>query len=98
MGLTRGRVYQLLNEINDIMTVRWPLGRHQVYELHDKFAAEAVDVSNPPSLVQFYAAVELFYPGNRRVLTAPWKKPPKYPRNKAICRKCELLFCGCIGQ
>ena len=30
MGLTRARVYQLLNEINDIMTVRWPTGRHQV--------------------------------------------------------------------
>ena len=24
MGLTRARVYQLLNEINDIMMVRWP--------------------------------------------------------------------------
>ena len=32
MGLTR-RVYQLLNEINDIMMVRWPTGRHQVHEL-----------------------------------------------------------------
>ncbi|MGA2797233.1 MAG: hypothetical protein ABSE63_06640 [Thermoguttaceae bacterium] len=74
MGLTRARVYQLLNEINDIMTVRWPLGRHQVYQLHDKFAAEAVDVPNPPSLVQFYAAVELFYPGNRRGADGPLEK------------------------
>ena len=48
MGLTRARVYQMLNEINDIMTVRWPLGRHQVYELRDKFAAEACEVPNPP--------------------------------------------------
>ncbi|MGD0654652.1 MAG: hypothetical protein ABSA16_09930 [Thermoguttaceae bacterium] len=74
MGLTRARVYQLLNEINDIMTVRWPLGRHQVYELRDKFAAEAVDVPNPPSLVQFHAAVELFYPGSRRGADGPLEK------------------------
>ena len=33
MGLTRARVYQLLNEINDIMMVRWPNGRHQVSEI-----------------------------------------------------------------
>ena len=41
MGLTRARVYQLLNEINDIMAVRWPTGRHQVYELREKLASEA---------------------------------------------------------
>lgn len=40
MGLTRARVYQLLNEINDVMSVRWPLGRHQVYELSAKLEAE----------------------------------------------------------
>ncbi len=74
MGLTRARVYQMLNEINDIMTVRWPLGRHQVYELREKFAAEAVEVPNPPSLVQFHAAVELFYPGSRRGADGPLEK------------------------
>lgn len=74
MGMTRARVYQLLNEINDIMTVRWPLGRHQVYELRDKFAAEANDSPNPPSLEQFSAAVELFYPGNRRGADGPLEK------------------------
>lgn len=40
MGLTRARVYQLLNEINDIMSVRWPSGRQQVYQLDAKFRAE----------------------------------------------------------
>jgi hypothetical protein len=83
MGLTRARVYQLLNEINDIMTVRWPLGRHQVYELHDKFAAEAVDVPNPPSLVQFYAAVELFYPGSRRGADGPLEKTADIPEEQS---------------
>ena len=41
MGLTRARVYQLLNEINDIMAVRWPNGRHQMYELREKLVAES---------------------------------------------------------
>lgn len=66
MGLTRARVYQLLNEINDIMNVRWPTGRHQVYELHDKLKAEAAEVKDPPDLEPFHAAIELFYPGSRR--------------------------------
>jgi len=76
MGLTRARVYQLLNEINDIMMVRWPLGRHQVYELQDKFAGEAVQLSNPPDLAQFRAAVELFYPGSRRGAAGPLEQAP----------------------
>jgi len=66
MGLTRARVYQLLNEINDILVVRWPMGRHQVYELRDKFQSEAAALSHPPDLTQFLAAIELFYPGSRR--------------------------------
>ena len=41
MGLTRARVYQLLNEINDIMAVRWPNGRHQMYELREKLVSES---------------------------------------------------------
>jgi hypothetical protein len=82
MGLTRARVYQMLNEINDIMTVRWPLGRHQVYELRDKFAAESANASNPPSLVQFHAAVEVFYPGNRRGADGPLEKTAEIPEQK----------------
>jgi hypothetical protein len=66
MGLTRARVYQLLNEINDILMVRWPMGRHQSHELREKFQNEAAHCEQPPDLRQFYAAVELFYPGARR--------------------------------
>ena len=66
MGLTRARVYQLLDEINDVTTVRWPTGRHQVYELRDKFMAECDCLDGPPDLQQFQSAVELFYPGSRR--------------------------------
>jgi hypothetical protein len=71
MGLTRARVYQLLNEINDIMAVRWPTGRHQMYELRDRLQAEAEQVEEAPDLHQFYAAVELFYPGSRRGAAGP---------------------------
>ncbi len=71
MGLTRARVYQLLNEINDVMQVRWPMGRHQVYELREKLHAEAAQLRQPPDLRQFLAAVELFYPGARRGAAGP---------------------------
>ena len=71
MGLTRARVYQLLNEINDIIAVRWPTGRHQVYELRERFTADARQLDPAPDLEQFYAAVELFYPGSRRGAAGP---------------------------
>ena len=74
MGLTRARLYQLLNEINDIMQVRWPLGRHQVYELRDKFQRELAPAENPPRLDQFHAAIELFYPGSRRGAAGPLER------------------------
>ena len=76
MGLTRARVYQLLNEINDIMAVRWPNGRHQMYELREKLVAESEHLESerrdsPPDLKQFFAAIELFYPGSRRGAAGP---------------------------
>lgn len=71
MGLTRARVYQLLNEINDIVCVRWPMGRHQVYELVKKLQAQAATMENAPDLSQFYSAVELFYPNARRGADGP---------------------------
>jgi hypothetical protein len=78
LGLTRARVYQLLNEVNDIMMVRWPTGRHQTHELREKFEAEeaqAVHVNGGAvDLAQFYAAVELFYPGSRRGASGPLER------------------------
>jgi hypothetical protein len=71
MGLTRARVYQLLNEINDIMAVRWPNGRHQMYELREKLVSESKQMDSPPDLQQFFAAIELFYPGSRRGAAGP---------------------------
>ncbi len=66
MGLTRARVYQLLNEINDILVVRWPNGRHLSYELLDKLSRQGDEAEQPKLPPQFSAAVELFYPAARR--------------------------------
>ena len=66
MGLTRARVYQLLNEINDILVVRWPNGRHLSYELLDKLGRQGDAAEQPKLPPQFSAAVELFYPAARR--------------------------------
>jgi hypothetical protein len=77
IGLTRARVYQLLNEINDIAAVRWPTGRHQSHELRERFLAEieqreeSEKTALDSDLQQFFAAVELFYPGNRRGADGP---------------------------
>ncbi len=71
MSLTRARVYQLLNEINDIMMVRWPTGRHLVHELRERLQADAAEGNCATDLAQFYAAVELFYPGSRRGAAGP---------------------------
>jgi hypothetical protein len=71
LGLTRARIYQLLNEINDIMAVRWPTGRHQVHELRERFQDDAIKLEASVDLQQFCAAVELFYPGNRRGADGP---------------------------
>ena len=73
-GLTRARVYQLLNEINDIMMVRWPMGRHQSHELRERFQSDAARLECAPDLRQFYAAVELFYPGSRRGASGPLER------------------------
>ncbi len=78
LGLTRARVYQLLNEVNDIMMVRWPTGRPQTHELRETFEAEEAQAAHlnggAVDLAQFYAAVELFYPGSRRGASGPLER------------------------
>jgi hypothetical protein len=99
MGLTRARVYQLLNEINDIMNVRWPNGRHQVYELNDKLLREVAQAESPADLKQFTAAVELLYPGSRRGASGPLEQidlgpgeelPEESPEG-AVEEECQLV-------
>ena len=91
MGLTRARVYQLLNEINDIMAVRWPNGRHQVYELLNKFNSEAATTKNPPLLKQYHAAVELFYPDTRRGAAGPLEQALPIVEDLAVPTEIEAV-------
>ena len=63
MGITRARVYQLLEDCGKIMDVRWPEGQWLVKQLVAKFAAEATDMDD---LRQFNATVELFYPSKNQ--------------------------------
>ncbi|MBI3839588.1 MAG: hypothetical protein HY288_16835 [Planctomycetia bacterium] len=60
MGVTRARVYQLLEDCGRIMEVRWPEGAGWFAQLDAKFQAEATDQAD---LRQFRAIHELFYPG-----------------------------------
>jgi hypothetical protein len=46
------------------------MGRHQSHELRERFQAETAD-SDRADLRQFFAAVELFYPGSRRGAAGP---------------------------
>ena len=62
MGLTRARVYQLLNDVGAILHVRWPEALPMVNELRAKLQAEA----DPKQLELFNASMELFFPQRRR--------------------------------
>jgi len=67
LGLARARIYQLLNEINDILMVRWPNGRLITSLLRNKFLYEAQERQhNDPEFAQFHTAAELFFPWGRR--------------------------------
>ena len=65
MNLARARVYQLLGQINEIMSVRWPEGGSFVYRLRDKCIYEMIDRPATDAHEIFMAAAELFYPSYR---------------------------------
>ncbi|MDR1958076.1 MAG: hypothetical protein LBQ54_03370 [Planctomycetaceae bacterium] len=65
LGLARARVYQLLNEINDILMVRWPSGALLTSLLRNKCLNEA-ELQQVPEIQSFHAAAELFFPWGRR--------------------------------
>jgi hypothetical protein len=59
MGLTRARVYQLLNEVGAVMDVRWPEGRPLVYRMRDKVITAT---GGRAEYATFLSTVELFFP------------------------------------
>jgi hypothetical protein len=60
MGVTRARVYQLLEDCGRVMEVRWPEGKQLLAQLDAKFRVEA---TSDDDWELFRAAHELFYPG-----------------------------------
>ncbi len=68
LDLTRARIYQLLNEINDMLMVRWPTGRRQMHDLRSKLEGE---VDDKDQIKQLHYAVELFFPTERRGADGP---------------------------
>lgn len=59
MGVTRARIYQLLDDCSKVFDVRWPEGKMQLDALAHKFATEQ---ASPEKLQLFNAVRELFYP------------------------------------
>lgn len=67
MGLTRARVYQLLNDVSAILLVRWPESVPLVNELRAKLQADA----RPQDMALFNATVELCFQTRRRLAPLP---------------------------
>jgi len=64
MGVTRARVYQLLEDCCKVLEVRWPEGQQFLCCLANKIKTEAT----PDDDVKlFNATLELFYPGKKRL-------------------------------
>ena len=67
LGMARARIYQLLDEINDILTVRWPNGWWITSLLRNKLPSAIVGCShNESEFSQFHYAAEIFFPWGRR--------------------------------
>jgi hypothetical protein len=64
MGVTRARVYQLLEDCSRVMAVRWPEGQQLLAQLDAKFHADATAQDD---LRLFRATYELFYPGKYKL-------------------------------
>jgi hypothetical protein len=59
MGVTRARVYQLLDDCSKVMNVRWPEGQMLLRQFGDSIRREG---ASPEMLRLFDATIELFYP------------------------------------
>jgi hypothetical protein len=66
MGVTRARVYQLLEDCSRVMQVRWPEGEPLLARLEAKIHAEA---TGDEDLRLFRATRDLFFPGKHNLLS-----------------------------
>jgi hypothetical protein len=64
MGVTRARVYQLLEDCSRVLEVRWPEGQAVMAQLDAKFQPEA---ASGQDLRLYHATRELFFPGKHKL-------------------------------
>jgi hypothetical protein len=65
IGVTRARVYQLLEDCGKVMEVRWPEGRWLLAPLATRFGA-----SDPETIGLLHGIIDLFYPPEKAPATA----------------------------
>lgn len=73
LGVTRARVYQLLEDCGKVMNVRWPEGQYLLAALGGKLNALAAPADD---LKLFRATVDLFFPGNQQLLETDEEESP----------------------
>lgn len=82
MGVTRARVYQLLEECGKVMAVRWPEGEYLLASLTEKFSKRDDDAAG-----LYRAALDLFYPKAQEsahpVSQTPIPEMPHTPLDKS---------------
>jgi hypothetical protein len=61
MGVTRARVYQLLEDCAKVMEMRWPEGRWLLTPLSTRFGT-----SNPDTIGLIHGIMDLFYPSEKQ--------------------------------
>jgi hypothetical protein len=66
IGVTRARVYQLLEDCAKVMDVRWPEGRWMLAPLTTRFGS-----SRPEAIGLLHGICDLFYPTDRTGLVTP---------------------------
>jgi hypothetical protein len=64
IGVTRARVYQLLEDCAKVMDVRWPEGRWLFAPLATRFGS-----SDPETIGLVHGIIDLFYPSQREMAT-----------------------------
>ncbi|HPU06001.1 MAG TPA: hypothetical protein PLO20_05660 [Thermogutta sp.] len=71
-NLTRARIYQLFDELAEIMRVRWPLGRAYTQLLQSFIVYEYNRRGTGPDISQLTMAIEIYFPkpGERRQIVA----------------------------
>ncbi|MDG2381823.1 MAG: hypothetical protein P8N76_09120 [Pirellulaceae bacterium] len=67
LGVTRARVYQLLDDGGKVMNVRWPEGKRMLDELTNRLSA----LGDNPELRLFYGMKELCFPEKQNGIPTP---------------------------